>query len=135
MIELAQRMSGINPSAILEILKVTERPDVLSFAGGLPAPEAFPVEALARAHADVLAREAASALQYGATEGFGPLRAWVAERLTQRGLPAHPEQVLITAGSQQGIDLAGKGCRERFERSGPLGIARAVGEEDDAGLQ
>ena len=108
MIELAQRMSGINPSAIREILKVTERPDVLSFAGGLPAPEAFPVEALARAHADVLAREAASALQYGATEGFGPLRAWVAERLTQRGLPAHPEQVLITAGSQQGIDLAGK---------------------------
>ena len=63
---------------------------------------------MARAHADVLAREGAAALQYGATEGFGPLREWVAERMTQRGLPAAPEQVMITAGSQQGIDLTGK---------------------------
>jgi 2-aminoadipate transaminase len=108
MIELALRMSRVQASAIREILKVTERPDVLSFAGGLPAPEAFPAEALARAHADVLARDAAAALQYGPTEGHGPLRAWVAERMTGRGLPASPEQVLITAGSQQGIDLVAK---------------------------
>src|SRR5882672_10537282 len=108
MIELARRMSRVQASAIREILKVTERPDVLSFAGGLPAPEAFPAEALARAHADVLARDAAAALQYGPTEGHGPLRAWVAERMTGRGLPASPEQVLITAGSQQGIDLVAK---------------------------
>ena len=104
MIELARRMSRVQASAIREILKVTERPDVLSFAGGLPAPEAFPAEVLARAHADVLGREGAAALQYGPTEGHGPLRAWVAERMTGRGLSASPEQVLITAGSQQGID-------------------------------
>jgi len=108
MIKLARRMSGVQASAIREILKVTERPDVLSFAGGLPAPEAFPVEALARAHADVFATDASSALQYGPTEGHGPLRAWVAERMTRRGLPAAAEQVLITAGSQQGIDLVAK---------------------------
>jgi len=108
MIELARRMSRVQASAIREILKVTERPDVLSFAGGLPAPEAFPAEALAGAHADVLGRDAAAALQYGPTEGHGPLRAWVAERMTGRGLPASPEQVLITAGSQQGIDLVAK---------------------------
>jgi 2-aminoadipate transaminase len=108
MIQLAQRMSRVQASAIREILKVTERPDVLSFAGGLPAPEAFPAEALARAHTEVLATDAAAALQYGPTEGHAQLRAWVAERMTRRGLPARPEQVLITAGSQQGIDLVGK---------------------------
>jgi 2-aminoadipate transaminase len=89
-------------------LKVTERPDVLSFAGGLPAPEAFPVEAMARAHAEVLAKDGAAALQYGPTEGHAPLRAWIAERMTSRGLPASTEQVLVTTGSQQGIDLVGK---------------------------
>ena len=107
-VQLARRMARVQASAIREILKVTERPDVLSFAGGLPAPEAFPVAALAKAHAEVLADDAASALQYGPTEGHGPLRAWVAERMTRRGLPAEPGQVLITAGSQQGIDLVGK---------------------------
>ena len=108
MIELSKRMSRVQASAIREILKVTERRDVLSFAGGLPAPEAFPVEAMARAHAEVLASDGAAALQYGPTEGFGPLRAWVAERMTSRGLAAQQHQVLITAGSQQGIDLVGK---------------------------
>jgi 2-aminoadipate transaminase len=105
---LARRMSRIKASAIREILKVTERPDILSFAGGLPAPESFPVDAIARAHADVLAREGGAALQYGTTEGFGPLRAWIAARQATRGLLVSPEQVLVTAGSQQGIDLAGK---------------------------
>ena len=108
MIELAKRMSRVQASAIREILKVAEQPDVLSFAGGLPAPEAFPAQALARAHEQVLSTDAAGALQYGATEGFGPLRAWVAGRMTRRGLPASSEQVLITAGSQQGIDLVAK---------------------------
>ena len=108
MTQLARRMMRVQASAIREILKVTERPEVLSFAGGLPAPEAFPAEALARAHADVLASDAGAALQYGPTEGYAPLRAWVAERMTRRGLPAAPEQVLITAGSQQGIDLVAK---------------------------
>lgn len=107
-VQFARRMSNVQASAIREILKVTERPDVLSFAGGLPAPEAFPVEAMAKAHAEVLAKDGAAALQYGPTEGHMPLRAWVAERMTKRGLPATAEQVLITAGSQQGLDLVGK---------------------------
>lgn len=102
---LSKRASRAKASAIREILKVTERPEILSFAGGLPAPEAFPIAELARAHADVFAREGASALQYSTTEGFGPLRAWVAERMRKRGIAATPEQVLITSGSQQGIDL------------------------------
>jgi 2-aminoadipate transaminase len=105
---LARRMSGVQASAIREILKVTERPDVLSFAGGLPAAEAFPAAAIAKAYADVLADDAAAALQYGPTEGYRPLRAWVAERMTRRGLAASADQVLITAGAQQGIDLVGK---------------------------
>ena len=105
---LASRMSRIKASAIREILKVTERPDILSFAGGLPAPEAFPVEAIARAHEQVLVNEGAAALQYGTTEGYLPLRAWIAERMRIHGLRANPEQVLITSGSQQGIDLVAK---------------------------
>ena len=107
-VQLARRMSNVQASAIREILKVAERPDVLSFAGGLPAPEAFPIAAMARAHAEVLAKDGAAALQYGPTEGYAPLRAWIAERMTSRGLPATAGQVLITTGSQQGIDLVGK---------------------------
>jgi 2-aminoadipate transaminase len=106
--QLSRRMSRVQASAIREILKVTERPEVLSFAGGLPAPEAFPAEALSRAHQETLARDAGSALQYGPTEGHSPLRAWIAERMTSRGLPARKEEVLITTGSQQGIDLVAK---------------------------
>jgi 2-aminoadipate transaminase len=101
-------MSRIQPSAIREILKVTERPEVLSFAGGLPAPEAFPVAELQRAHAEVLAADGAAALQYATTEGHAPLRAWIAARMARRGMRVEPEQVLITAGSQQGIDLVAK---------------------------
>jgi len=104
----SRRTSRVKASAIREILKVTERPEILSFAGGLPAPEAFPVAELARAHAEVFAREGAAALQYSTTEGFGPLRAWVAERMRRRGLSISPEQVLITSGSQQGIDLVAR---------------------------
>jgi 2-aminoadipate transaminase len=101
-------MSRIKASAVREILKVTERPDILSFAGGLPAPEAFPVEAIARAHEEVLAREGRAALQYGTTEGYGPLREWIAARMRSRGMSAAADQVLITNGSQQGIDLVAK---------------------------
>jgi 2-aminoadipate transaminase len=105
---LARRMGRIKASAIREILKVTERPDVLSFAGGLPAPEAFPQLGLAKALAEVLESDAAGALQYGPTEGYAPLRAWVAQRLESRLFRVQPENVLITAGSQQGIDLVAK---------------------------
>lgn len=107
-LRLAQRMDGLRPSAVREILKVAERPDVLSFAGGLPAPELFPVSAIAEAHAAVLARDGRAALQYSTTEGFGPLREWVVARLRRRGIQVGLNQVLITNGSQQGIDLVAR---------------------------
>jgi 2-aminoadipate transaminase len=107
-IRLARRMSRMPPSAVREILKVAEQPDVLSFAGGLPAPELFPIEAIAEAHAEVLAREGRAALQYSTTEGFGPLREWVVARLAKRGIRVSVDQVLITNGSQQGIDLVAR---------------------------
>lgn len=105
---LAQRMSRMKASAVREILKVAERPDILSFAGGLPAPELFPVQAIAQAHAEVFMDEGPAALQYSTTEGFGPLREWIAAHVAQRGLRATADQVLITCGSQQGIELVAK---------------------------
>ena len=105
----ARRLAGMGASAIREILKVTEQPEVISFAGGLPAPELFPVEELARAHAEVFAEEGAQACQYSTTEGWWPLREWIAGRMRERGVrEAAPKRVLITSGSQQGIDLVGK---------------------------
>lgn len=105
---LAHRMEHMQPSAVREILKVAERPDVLSFAGGLPAPELFPVEAIAAAHEEVLRTDGAYALQYSTTEGYGPLREWIAAHLGKQGISARPGQVLITSGSQQGIDLVAR---------------------------
>jgi 2-aminoadipate transaminase len=106
---LAARMAGLKPSAIREILKVTESPAVISFAGGLPAPELIPVSAISRAAQAALARDGEAALQYGPTEGHAPLRAWVCDHVrATAGLQASPQQVLITAGSQQGLDLIAK---------------------------
>lgn len=104
----AQRAARMNPSALREILKVTERPGVLSLAGGLPAPECFPVEALRAAADRVLSQAPGAALQYAASEGFGPLREWVAAHLGSQGMSVSPDQVLITSGSQQGLDLVAK---------------------------
>ncbi len=105
---LARRMARMQTSAVREILKVTERPDVLSFAGGLPAPELFPVQAIADAHAEVLFAAGDGALQYGVTEGFAPLREWISNRLARTGAHFPVERILVTTGSQQGIDLAAK---------------------------
>jgi 2-aminoadipate transaminase len=107
-LRLARRMTRMPPSAVREILKVAEQPDVLSFAGGLPAPELFPIAEIADAYAKVLADEGRAALQYSTTEGFGPLREWVVARLARRGIRASADQVLITNGSQQGIDLVAR---------------------------
>lgn len=107
-LRLARRMGRMPPSAVREILKVTEQPEVLSFAGGLPAPELFPTDAIAEAYADVLAKDGRAALQYSTTEGYGPLREWVAARLARRGIRVGADQVLITNGSQQGIDLVAR---------------------------
>jgi len=102
---LARRAARMNPSVIREILKVTERPGIISFAGGLPSPTTFPVAEFARASAEVLAEDGPGALQYAASEGFGPLREHVAAHLPW---PVDPAQVLITTGSQQGLDLVAK---------------------------
>jgi 2-aminoadipate transaminase len=102
---LARRAGQMNPSVIREILKVTERPGIISFAGGLPSPRTFPVDAFAAACDQVLRRDGPAALQYAASEGFGPLREMVAAMLPWA---VDPAQVLITTGSQQGLDLAAK---------------------------
>ncbi|HJQ69962.1 MAG TPA: PLP-dependent aminotransferase family protein [Blastocatellia bacterium] len=104
----ARRMKKMNVSAIREILKVSERPDIISFAGGMPAPELFPVDAVAQAHAAVFAHEGPESLQYSTTEGWRPLREWISDRMRQKGIDAHPDRVLMTSGSQQGIDLAAR---------------------------
>jgi len=109
----ASRMSRMPVSAIREILKVTERPEIISFAGGLPAPELFPVTAIAEAYADVFASEGPAALQYSTTEGWRPLREWISGRMQKRGIDASADRVLITTGSQQGIDLVAKVFIER----------------------
>ncbi len=83
---LARRAARLNPSVIREILKLTEQPGIVSLAGGLPAPEAFPVEAVREATARVLADAPREALQYAASEGFGPLREWVAAQMAAQGL-------------------------------------------------
>jgi 2-aminoadipate transaminase len=105
---LARRAERMNPSVIREILKVTERPGILSLAGGLPSPDSFPIEAMREATARVLRDNPREALQYAASEGFVPLREWVAEEMARHGLSITAEQVLITTGSQQGLDLVGK---------------------------
>src|SRR3981081_2739883 len=95
-------------SDIREILKVTAQPDVISLAGGLPAPELFPVDEYRRAFEWVLETDGAVALQYGPSEGYGPLRALLAERLTGVGMQCSVDDVLVTNGSQQALDLIGK---------------------------
>jgi 2-aminoadipate transaminase len=103
--KLAARAEKMNPSVLREILKVTERPGIISLAGGLPSPKAFPINAFAEACAEVLHKDGQAALQYGASEGYGPLREAVAAMLPW---PVDPAQVLITTGSQQGLDLVAK---------------------------
>ena len=105
---LAHRAERLNPSVIREILKITEQPGIVSLAGGLPSPESFPVQAMREACARVLADAPHEALQYAASEGFGPLREAVAADMAAQGLAVRAAQVLITNGSQQGLDLVGK---------------------------
>ena len=102
---LARRAERMNPSVIREILKVTEKPGIIRLAGGLPSPKTFPVSAFAAASAAVLANDGPGALQYAASEGYGPLREAVAAQLPWM---VDPAQVLITTGSQQGLDLVAK---------------------------
>jgi len=104
----AARMSVMKPSSIREMLKLTERPEVISFAGGLPAPELFPVEDIRIAAERTLQEFGSKALQYGVSEGIAPLREKIAEEMLSRGVECGRDDILITTGSQQAIDLVGK---------------------------
>ncbi|AVS83298.1 2-aminoadipate aminotransferase [Paracidovorax avenae] len=124
---LAQRAAKMNPSVIREILKVTEKPGIISLAGGLPSPKTFPVDDFAQACAAVLGNDGASSLQYAASEGYLPLRQAVADFLPW---DVSPDQVLITTGSQQGLDLVAKvlidaGSRVLVETPTYLGALQA----------
>ena len=123
----ARRAEKMNPSVIREILKITEKPGIISFAGGLPSPETFPVDAFAAACATVLKEDGRAALQYAASEGYAPLREWVAASLPWA---VDPAQVLITTGSQQALDLVAKilidsGSRVLVETPTYLGALQA----------
>lgn len=104
----SQRVKQVKASEIREILKLTQQPEIISFAGGLPAPELFPIEAMKVVTQKVLNEMGREALQYSTTEGYDPLREKIALRLNRDGLNASKEHILITNGSQQGLDFTGK---------------------------
>jgi 2-aminoadipate transaminase len=105
---LSHRMSGVRGSVIRELLRLTERPEVVSFAGGLPASEVFPLHEIEAATERVLQEHGAAALQYGATEGYPPLRQLLARHMSRYGVPLRAENIVVTTGSQQALDLVGR---------------------------
>ena len=128
--KFARRMSTVHRSFIREILKVTADPEIISFAGGLPNPELFPVAAMDQASHEVFADIGASALQYSTTEGDAGLRAIIAKRYEARGLTVDPDTILVTTGSQQILDICAKvfldkGDKVVIERPGYLGAIQA----------
>src|ERR1700688_3640612 len=94
-------LSGVKSSAIRDLLKVTQKPEIISFGGGLPAPDVFPVKRFEEACHKVLTEQGAQALQYGATEGYQPLREMIARNLARYGIVTSAENVLNSSGSQQ----------------------------------
>lgn len=104
----ADRMSKVPRSFVREILKVTEDSDIISFGGGLPNPKSFPHKEIAEVASEVLKYESSEALQYSTTEGYKPLREYIAQRYLKNGLKVDADEILITNGSQQGLDLVGK---------------------------
>ena len=109
MVSFAERMGGIKASDIRQLLAVASKPDIISFAGGLPAPELFPVEDIRKAYDAVLEEAGPTALQYGATDGWAPLRKQISERMLKKNnVTIDPAQIILTAGSQQGLDFIGK---------------------------
>ncbi|MES2298628.1 MAG: PLP-dependent aminotransferase family protein [Pseudomonadota bacterium] len=126
----SDRASQLQSSFIREILKITQRPEIISFAGGLPSPATFPVGEMKEAFDKVLTDNGKVALQYGPTDGFPPLREWIANSLSTDGVKISAEQVLMTSGSQQALDLLGKvlideGSRVLVETPSYLGALQA----------
>ncbi len=108
-IKFANRINNIKSSEIRELLKLTEKPEIISFAGGLPAPELFPIEEMKVISKKVLDEDGKGALQYSTTEGFNKLRDQIADRMNSKSKTnVTMENILITNGSQQGLDFAGK---------------------------
>lgn len=106
---LADRSKTLKASEIRELLKVTEQPDIISFAGGLPDPSLFPITELAKVSQEVFATDGHSALQYGPTEGYAPLRDIIANNIMAKSnVHSAQDEILITAGSQQGIDFCAR---------------------------
>ena len=103
---LANRSSRMKASEIRELLKLLDQPDIISFAGGIPDPALFPVDAFSTAMDDALARD--GALQYSVSEGYLPLREWIAKDMARIGIPCDADNILITSGSQQALDYLGK---------------------------
>ncbi|NNG22099.1 aminotransferase-like domain-containing protein [Telluria aromaticivorans] len=128
--QFSERAQQLQSSFIREILKITQRPEIISFAGGLPSPATFPVERMKAAYDKVLSEAGKVALQYGPTDGYAPLREWIANSLSTEGSRILPEQILMTSGSQQALDLLGKvlvdeGSRVLVETPSYLGALQA----------
>lgn len=128
--QFSERAQGLQSSFIREILKITQRPEIISFAGGLPSPATFPVERMKAAYDKVLSGMGKVALQYGPTDGYAPLREWIANSLSTAGTRILPEQILMVSGSQQALDLIGKvlideGSRVLVETPSYLGALQA----------
>jgi 2-aminoadipate transaminase len=128
--QFAERAEQLQASFIREILKITQQPEIISFAGGLPSPLTFPVDEMKVAYDKVLTQNGKVALQYGPTDGYTPLRQWIADSLSTGGAKILPEQVLMTSGSQQALDLLGKvlideGSRVLVETPSYLGALQA----------
>lgn len=130
--QFASRMNNVHKSFIREILKATVNPQVISFAGGLPNPSSFPIEQIQKASQKVLSEDGSNVLQYSTTEGYLPLRQYIADRyLKKKGVKIDPEEILITNGSQQGLDLIGKVLLNKnddilLERPGYLGAIQSL---------
>ena len=106
----AGRVSRMHASEIRELLKLLERPDVVSFAGGIPDPALFPMDAIRAAYADILAdpQLGTASLQYSVSEGYAPLRRWIVDHMARLGVPCDLDNIVITSGSQQGLDFIAK---------------------------
>ncbi len=112
----AHRTTGMTSSAIRELLKVTAQPDIISFGGGFPAAELFPIEQIKAACDKILTENGAKALQYSQTEGYAPLRELIAHNACRYGIKVTPDNVLITTGSQQTLDFLGRIFINRGDR-------------------
>ncbi|HPY02253.1 MAG TPA: PLP-dependent aminotransferase family protein [Spirochaetota bacterium] len=127
----ADRINDVPKSFIREILKVTVQPDVISFAGGLPNRDFFPVKEIRESCCRVLDESGKDALQYSTTEGYEPLREFVSKRYADKGINISPDEILITNGSQQGLDLMAKSVLNEgenviIERPGYLGAIQSL---------